>query len=99
MTDGVDGFDDLRLRPQAIEQPAHGDGMRHGDRGPQDAAVTADPGNGVRELRRRNRSNLTGGLDPRRGETGVVEADGGLATRLPSQQQQPGCRATGDRIA
>ena len=87
MADGVDGFDDLRLRTQTIEQPARRDRVGHGDGRPQDAAVGPDPGNGIRELGRSHRSNLAAGLDPRRGEAGVIEADGGLATGLPAEQQ------------
>ena len=99
MADGVDGFDDLRLRSQTIEQPAGGDGVGHGDGRPQDAAVGPDPGDGIRELCRRHRSDLAAGLDPRRSETRRIEADGGLAAGLPAQQQQPPRGSTGGRTA
>ena len=82
MADGVDRFDDLRFGAQSVEQPAGGDGVRHGDCGPQNATVGAHPGDRLGELGRCHRSDLAAGIDPRRGEAGVEEAGGRLAVAL-----------------
>jgi len=49
--------------------------------------VGPDPGNGISQLGRPDRSDLAAGFDPRRGEAGVVEADGRFAAGRPAQQQ------------
>jgi hypothetical protein len=60
--------------------------MRHADGGPQNAAVGANALDRIREVGGRDRPDLAAGVDPRRGEAGVEEADGRLADTLPAQQ-------------